>query len=255
MRFALIGNGPWSKTIQRLLSEMSIEYVVYTTNWVTDLNQAEEAFDAVMVLTPAPTQVSIAKELIERGVMDIWLEKSAFINTAQVDSLKEARVYVNFPYYFHPAVNFIADNLNQMVYYESIKDSVETGHRDGDPFRNHGVHDIFKLLFLDQDLSNFEVTHRDNKFVVEGDNFKITTRWGMPERVRSLIVKDSQSRFTLRDNTFLYNKTILNVCTTNPLKDSLKEFVVSIATGKQSEWNKVYAYKVAQVLERIYRAD
>lgn len=261
-RVLIIGNGKWSKVLQRVLSELGVEHEVSTRDWAAKLSGITHS----IIATPAEAHFTIANELIKQGIPTL-IEKPAVITMAHAEVLAHhskisgTPIFCHTPYLYHSIVERIKQNLknSDSFSYHSYRANVEGGHKDGNSFINHGAHDLANLWYFGhKEEPTVKLIKNDGyKIMVDlvtnkGDARIITEEYA-DRKVRSICVEDEfgmqqfvNDSFYLEDGIVCPEYTVID----EPLKLSLTDFIMRTSAKCGIDFIK-WSAKVLQLVKDI----
>lgn len=238
---AVVGVGGWGKNLARnyfQIPEANLRYIcdldegklavaktqypgVRTTTSFDDLLQ-DDALNAIVIATLAPTHYPLAKQALEAG-KDVYVEKPFVLEVAQAEeliALAEERgriLMVGHLLEYHPVVVKLKDmiqsgDLGDIYYVYSQRLNLGTVREDENALWNFAPHDISAILYLlgkepvdisargqsylrdgVEDVVFFTLTFADNSMA------NIHVSWLDPHKVRKLTIVGSSKMAVFDD--------------------------------------------------------
>lgn len=264
----LIGDGKWSKTLQRVLSTIGVNFKVATRDWESKL----EGISHAIIATPAPTHFYIANKLLNHRIPTL-IEKPAVLTLMHAEMLKQQSkatntpLFCHTPYLYHPILEQMKLDIDESKLlcptfnYQSYRANIEGEHQDGNSFVNHAGHDLANLWHfgVKKEFKIHDVVIKNNLINVTFFNsegtFDITTGEQQPSKTRYIQATDDQDTLNVQfvgDQYYIKNGIIYPEYKVHyePLQLSLIDFIRN-TTAKCGIDFILWSAKVLQLMKDI----
>jgi predicted dehydrogenase len=287
INLAVIGSGYWgSKIVESLKSINNVGkvQVIDVKNGQT-IDDIDSNIRAAVIATPLWDHCSTTRELLLRG-FDCYVEKPMAENAVQIadiwDCINKQIVMVGHIFIYHPALQYIKDNLHSIGTVKHIhSERLNWGiyQTKTTPLLSLLPHDVSILLDLLGDLKVVSAAQKNftnnvvpdyvSFDVVSGDiTATVTGSWYWPERVRKLTIIGNKGSIVWDDvkNTVdvmsgtvdqrrLSDLSTVNTyvpdLTVSPLQRELSHFVDCVRTRSQPRTDINNAFLVAKILDAV----